>query len=285
MSAKTQFTLKKISKSYWVASFDHVPLNLIDPDTIRELDGLIKTIEADKDLVVVVFDSADPEYYMAHYDVGIDMKLTIDMPPGPTGMHPWPDVLTRLSKLPVVTIASIRGRATAAGSEFVLSCDMRFASREKAILSQVEVGMGAVPGGNPMGRLSRLMGRGRAMEVILAADDFSGDMLEKYNYVNRVLPDAELDSFVDKLARRIAGFEKAAVMEAKRFVDVGTLPPDSEFPAAMAAFFVSAQRPETGARVMALFEKGLQTRGDVEQRLGFYMGEYVKADTARRNVA
>jgi enoyl-CoA hydratase/carnithine racemase len=276
MPSKSQFRLKKITKSYWVASFDHPPLNLIDPDTIRELDQIVTELETDKDVVVIVFDSVDPDFFMAHYDIALDLNLTKNMPPAPSGMHPWPDVLARLSKVPAVTIASIRGRATGAGSEFVLACDMRFASREKAVLSQWEVGAGAVPGGNPMARLARLMGRGRAMEVIATADDYSGDILERYNYVNRVLPDTELNAFVDKMARRIAGFEKLAVSEAKGFLNADSLPPDSVFAPAMDAFFVSCQRPETGARGMALFKKGLQTRSDVELRLGEHLADYVK---------
>jgi enoyl-CoA hydratase/carnithine racemase len=116
-------------------------------------------------------------------------------------------MLARLSRAPVASIASIRGRATGVGSELALACDMRFASREKAILSQWEVGAGLVPGGGPMARLPRLIGRGRALEVLLSADDIDGDLAERYGYVNRSLPDAELDGFVDALARRIASFD------------------------------------------------------------------------------
>ena len=137
-------------------------------------------------------------------------------------------MLVRLSRAPVVSIASIRGRATGVGSELALACDMRFASREKAILSHFEVGAGIVPGGGPMARLPRLMGRGRALEVFLGADDIPGDLAERYGYVNRSLPDAELDEFVDALANRIASFDKQAISETKRFVDVASLPPDYE---------------------------------------------------------
>src|SRR5262249_52737531 len=132
------------------------------------------------------------------------------LPPGPTGLEAWPDILVRLTRAPVVSITLIRGRATGNGSEIALASDMRFASREKAILSQWEVGVGLVPGGGPMARLPRLMGRGRALEVLLGADDIRGDLAELYGYVNRSLPDAELDGFVDTLATRIASFDKRA---------------------------------------------------------------------------
>src|SRR4029453_14295223 len=137
-------------------------------------------------------------------------------------------MLVRLSRAPVVSIASVRGRATGMGSELALASDMRFASREKAILSQFEVGAGLVPGGGPMARLSRLMGRGRALEVMLSADDIPGDLAELYGYVNRSLPDADLDGFVDALATRIVSFDKQAIMDTKRLVNVASLPPDVE---------------------------------------------------------
>src|SRR5256884_7086182 len=153
-------------------------------------------------------------------------------------------MLVRLSRAPVVSIASIRGRATGVGSELALACDMRFASRDKAILSQWEVGAGLVPGGGPMARLPRLMGRGRALEVLLGADDIPGDLAELYGYVNRSLPDADLDAFVESLAARIASFDKRAISETKRFADVASLPPDFEIaPEWMCALPRSRGRP------------------------------------------
>jgi enoyl-CoA hydratase/carnithine racemase len=163
MSPAPQIQLTQHTPAYWRATFDHPPINLIDPDTIRELDALISRIETDASVRVVVFDSANPDFFIAHYDMFVDKAVTMSMPPGRTGMHPWLDVLARLSRVPAATIACIAGRARGAGSEFALACDMRFASRERAILGQFEVGIGAVPGGNPMARLSRLAGRGRAL--------------------------------------------------------------------------------------------------------------------------
>jgi enoyl-CoA hydratase/carnithine racemase len=274
MTPASQIQLTQHTPAYWRATFNHPPVNVIDPDTIRELDALISRIETDPSVRVVVFDSANPDFFIAHYDMFVDKAVTMSMAPGRSGMHPWLDVLTRLSRVPAATIASIAGRARGAGSEFALSCDMRFASRERAILGQFEVGIGAVPGGNPMARLSRLMGRGRSLEVLLGADDFDGELAERYGYVNRALPDHELASFVDTFARRIAGFEKAAISETKAFVDPASLPPDAEFPAALEAFFASVARPETRARALALAAKGLQTHSDTELRLGYHVAEY-----------
>ena len=269
-----QIELAIPAPGYWRATFSHPPINLIDPDTIVELGELVTRLEADHDVKVIVFDSADPDFFLAHYDVLVDKARTAAMPRGPTGMHPWLDVLARLSRVPVVTIASIRGRARGAGSEFALACDMRFASAEKAILGQFEVGVGAVPGANPMARLASLIGRGRALEVVLGADDFPGTLAERYGYVNRALPDAQLDAFVDRFARRLAGFEKYALMQTKTFVDQLSLPDDSVFPPALDEFYISTARPETRERLARLVERGLQTRSDVELGLGREVGEH-----------
>src|SRR6202044_1028828 len=172
-----------------------------------------------------------------------------------------PDMLARLSRAPVVSIASIRGRATGVGSELALASDMRFASREKAILSQWEVGAGLVAGGGPMAPLPRLIGRGRALEVLLGADDIRGDIAELYGYVNRALPDAELDGFVDALAERISSFDKQAIAETKRLANKAGLPPDSEIAPEWEAFMASLARPATQARIKMLMGRGFHKPG------------------------
>ena len=179
----------------------------------------------------------------------------------------------RLTRAPVVAIASIRGRATGNGSELALACDMSFASREKALLSQWEVGVGLVAGGGPMARLPRLMGRGRALEVLLGSDDIGGDLAQAYGYVNRSLPDAELDGFVDALANRIASFDKWAIANTKRLVNAASLPPDVEIAAGWDACMASIARPAAQDRIKALFEQGFHKPGDAEDRLGFYLGD------------
>jgi enoyl-CoA hydratase/carnithine racemase len=150
---------------------------------------------------------------------------------------------------------------------------MRFASREKAVLSQWEVGAGLVPGGGPMARLPRLMGRGRALEVLLSADDVGGDLAERYGYVNRALPDADLDGFVDALAMRIASFDKQAIAATKRLVDVASLPPDAEIAPEWDAFIASLGRPDSQRRIKILMDRGFHRAGDVESRLGFHVGQ------------
>ena len=264
----TQITISKLSSAQWTATFNNPPINLIDPDTIGELQDLVAALESDAEVKVVVFRSADPDFFLAHWDVLADKAKVAAMPPGPTGLHPWADVLVRLSRAPVASIAEIRGRARGAGSEFVLSCDMRFASRERGILGQFEVGMGAVPGGSPMARLAGLMGRGRGLEVILGADDFSADLAERYGYVNRALPDEEIEAFVDSFARRLASFEKHALVGAKTLMNEVTLPPDTVFQHALSAFFASTAHEGTRARRASLIQRGLQRRSDTELRLG-----------------
>jgi enoyl-CoA hydratase/carnithine racemase len=269
----TQITIRKSSSALWVATFNNPPINLIDPETIGELQDLVAALESDVEVKVVVFRSADPDFFLAHWDVLADKAKVAAMPPGPTGMHPWGDVLVRLSRAPVASIAEIRGRARGAGSEFVLSCDMRFASRERGILGQFEVGMGAIPGGNPMARLAGLMGRGRGLEVILGADDFPADLAERYSYINRAVPDAEIEEFVDSFALRLASFEKHALVGAKALMNEVTLPPDTVFQHALTAFFASAAHPATRARGASLIKRGLQRRSDTELRLGQAVAE------------
>jgi enoyl-CoA hydratase/carnithine racemase len=170
----THFRVDRRSPRYCHVTFDHPPINTITATTVAELSGLAGLIEQDLDLNVVVFDSANRDFYLAHYDLENDPGRTEALGVGPTGLSAWIDVLVRLARAPVVSIASIRGRARGAGSEFVLACDLRFASRENTLLGQWEVGVGVVPGGGPMARLSRLVGRGRALEILLVADDPDG---------------------------------------------------------------------------------------------------------------
>src|SRR5262245_36609849 len=263
--------LTRHSPAYWRVTFNHPPLNIFGPPTIPQLNEIITAIETDENLKVVVFDSAVDGFFLTHYDFLAKVEETTSLPPGPTGLQPLPDMLVLLSRHPVASIAAIRGRATGVGSELALACDMRFASREKAILSQFEVGAGIVPGGGPMARLPRLIGRGRALEVLLGADDIPGDLAERYGYVNRSLPDADLDGFVHELATRIASFDKRAISETKRFVDVASLPPDYEIAPEWDVCFASILRPAAQKRISALLEQGLHKPGDVENRLGHYV--------------
>ena len=268
-----QIHLTRRSPNYWRVTIDHPPLNIFGPETIPQLNEIITALETDEHVKVVVFDSAVEGFFLTHYDFLAKLEETTSLPPGPTGLQPLPDMLVRLSRAPVVSIASIRGRATGVGSELALACDMRFASREKAILSHFEVGAGMVPGGGPMARLPRLMGRGRALEVLLGADDIPGDLAERYGYVNRSLPDADLDAFVESLATRIASFDKRAISETKRFVDVASLPPDYEIAPEWDVCLASIMRPAAQERIKKLMEQGFHKPGDVEDRLGYHVGQ------------
>jgi enoyl-CoA hydratase/carnithine racemase len=267
-----QILLTKQSPAYWRVTFDHPPLNIFGPETIPQLNEIISALENDEQVKVVVLDSAVEGFFLTHYNFLAKLEDSTSLPPGPTGLQPLPDMLVRLSRASVVSIALIRGRASGVGSELALACDMRFASREKGILSQWEVGAGVVPGGGPMARLPRLMGRGRALEVLLGADDIPGDLAERYGYVNRSLPDADLDAFVDALATRIASFDKRAISETKRFADVASLPPDYEIAPEWDVCLASIMRPAAQERIRMLIERGFHKPGDVETRLGYHVG-------------
>jgi enoyl-CoA hydratase/carnithine racemase len=264
----THFRLDRRHPGYWRVTFDHPPINTITATTITELSELMDLIEGDAQLNVVVFDSACPDFFLAHYDIEKDPAKTAALPSGPTGLPGWIDVTVRLSRAPVVSIASIRGRARGAGSEFILACDLRFASRETAVLGQFEVGAGFIPGGGPMARLSRLVGRGRALEILLVADDFDGTRAEQYGYVNRAIADKELDAEVEAIALRLAAFDRDAIARTKSHVDRVTLPPDSEFSPALLDFRQAFGRPGPVARLTRLEELGLNVDSDLERHLG-----------------
>ncbi|HEV2174141.1 MAG TPA: enoyl-CoA hydratase/isomerase family protein [Nitrospira sp.] len=278
-----RFTLNSPSPSLWRVTFNHPPINLIDYVMIRELGELLAQVERNQEPAVLVFDSADPDYFLAHYDIAADPSLVNSLPPGPTGFHPWVDILVRLSKLPAVTISAIRGRARAAGSEFVLATDIRFASRERAVLGQPEVGFAAIPGGHPASRLPRLLGRGRALEILLGGEDFDGELAERYGYVNRAIPDDEFENFVDRFARRVSTFDRQALADIKHFVNNVSLPADEEFPPQMDAFWQAVARPAVQARVRKSLELGLQQRSDLELRLGESVGQFTDLSLASTN--
>jgi enoyl-CoA hydratase/carnithine racemase len=273
MSTAEQFQVTETSSTYWRVTFDNGPVNLLDPDTIDELDALIERMERDPDLTVVVFRSDKPGFFMAHWDFLADNARVAGMRPGPTGLHPYLDNFVRLSRLPVATISEIRGRTRGAGSEFVLATDIRFAS-EKAVLGQFEVGVGAVPGGGPMARLGRLVGRGRALEILLGGDDIPAAQAAQYGYVNRLIPDADIEGFTDAFCRRIAAFDKVAVSGIKKLVDAATLPSDDELAPGLEAYFATAGRPENLPFAQELLRNGLQQPDAIEIDLGTAIGRF-----------
>ena len=250
--------------AYWRVVFDYPPFNMMDDTIFEGLQDLLTRMDSSPSLRVVVFESANPEFYLAHFD--LTGKLgNVMTAVGASGLPILMDTFVRLTRSPVASIAKIRGCVRGASSEFVLACDMRFASRENTRLGQPEVGVGVHPGGGGAERLPHLVGRGRALEIILGADDFDGETAERYGYVNRTLPDAELDSFVDALARRIASFDRGAIAAAKNLVNQVSLPSADRLLDAFNSFGAALAWPETQQRVQALFERGLQKDADFEK--------------------
>ncbi len=255
-----QIRVARRSPAYWRVTVDNPPINVMGPEMVKQFQEVIAALEADEDVRVVVFDSAVDDYFLNHSDFTAKLEELTALPPGPTGLPPWPDFLVRLTRLPVASIALIRGRATGNGSEITLACDMSFASREKAIISQWEVGVGMVAGGGPMARLPRLIGRNRALEVLLSSEDIRADQAEAYGYINRALPDADLDEFVEALASRIAKFDKWAIAQTKRLVNT-SLPPDVELGAGWDACIASLGRPAAQEGIKELMARGLPQAG------------------------
>ena len=250
---------------YWRVLFDYPPFNIVDATIYEGLQDLLARMDASPNLRVVVFESANPEFYLAHFDLtGKTGNITTAV--GPSGLPILTDTFVRLTRSPVVSIAKIRGCVRGVSSEFVLACDMRFASRENTRLGQPEVGVGVHPGGGGTERLPHLVGRGRALEIILGANDFDGDTAERYGYVNRALPDAELDSFVGALARRIASFDRGAIAAAKNLVNQVSLPSADRLLDALNSFQTALTWTESQRRVKALLLHGLQSDADFEYR-------------------
>jgi enoyl-CoA hydratase/carnithine racemase len=222
-SSWRHFRIDRPSASRCRVTFEHPPINTVTATTIVELIELVGLIEQDPDLNVVVFDSANPDFYVADYDPERDSSQATPPGVGSIGMADWHDLLVRLSRAPVMSIAAIRGRARGAGSEFVLACDLRFASREKTVF-QFEIGIAPVPGGTAIAWLSRLIGRGRALEIALLADDVDGLRAEQYGYVNRAIADEQFDVDIDAIATRLARLDHDAIARAKSVIDQVTLP-------------------------------------------------------------
>jgi enoyl-CoA hydratase/carnithine racemase len=263
----THLRLTKESPTLWRVTFSNPPVNVIGPDMMRDLKDLLTELESNDTVNVVLFDSADPDFFLAHYDLAADPAVAEALP-SLTGYAAWVDITVRISKLSAVTISAVRGIARGAGSEFALATDIRFASREKAILGQMEVGFGAVPGGGAAGRLPALVGRGRTFEILLGGGDFDGDTAERYGYVNRAIPDAEFVAFVDDYAARVSRWDHRALGEIKGFVNKYTRLPDGEYPLHSDAFWGAVATPGFQSVTAALIDGGLQQRSALEYDLG-----------------
>src|SRR5882724_11651278 len=256
---------------YWRVVFDYPPFNIVDADVFQALQDLLVRMDTTESLRVVVFESAIPDFYLAHFD--LTGKLgNIMTAIGASGLPILIDTFVRLTKSPAVSIAKIRGCARGVSSEFVLACDMRFASRENTRLGQPEVGVGVHPGGGGTERLPHLVGRGRALEIVLGANDFDGDSAERYSYVNRALPDAELDDFIDAFARRIASFDRRPIAAAKNLINQVSLPSADRLLDALNSFQTALTWSEAQQRIQALLKRGLQSDGDFELRWPALLG-------------
>jgi enoyl-CoA hydratase/carnithine racemase len=254
------------------AQIDSPPMNLISPELVDDLVSLIEVLDRGDQYRVAVFSSADPDFFIPHVDITkiaeyrrAAARLTGEMSLGL--------LLRRLSETKAVTIAQVNGRVRGAGNEFILACDMRFASRERAIFGQFEAGFGLVPGGGGVQHLARLLGRGRALEVLLSADDYGADIAERYGLINRALPEAELSTFVAALAARIARFPMGGLMANKERVNAITLASAAEYRQDSELFGKGAGEPEVQGRIRALLTLGMQTRSNVELNFGEVLGK------------
>ncbi|GAA1964528.1 enoyl-CoA hydratase/isomerase family protein [Microbacterium deminutum] len=219
----SRFILNRPDPGLLYAEYDNPPVNLLDDDTVAELDELVSILEQDAHLRVVVIRSANPHFFMARYDVG---SAAAGDPLA--RLHRFADITDRLARAPVISIATIRGRARGGGNEVALACDLRYGSLENTILAQPEVPLGLIPAGGGIERLGRLIGRSRALEVIASGNDYDGPTAERYGWVNRALPDDELDRFVDQLAHRLARFDRVALATTKHQLNRHTLVPAHE---------------------------------------------------------
>jgi len=257
--------------AYWRIVFDYPPFNVVDAAMFQGLQDVLARMDVSPSLRVIVFESAIREFYLSHFDLtGKTGNITTAV--GPSGLPILTDTFVRLTRSPVASIAKIRGCVRGVSSEFVLACDMRFASRENTLLGQPEVGVGLHPGGGGTERLPHLVGRGRALEIVLGANDFDGATAERYGYVNRALPEAELDGFVDALARRIASFDRRAVAAAKTLVNQVSLPSADQLLNALNSFQVALTWTETQRRIQVLVRRGLQQDRDFERRWPAVLG-------------
>ncbi|MGO4649339.1 enoyl-CoA hydratase/isomerase family protein [Nocardia sp. 2YAB30] len=252
-------------------TFSNPPVNLLVPETFARLREIITEMSEDPEVRVAIFTSSTPDYFINHFDIAAAGDVA--EPPAEGEVPPAVDVLTRLTKAPFISIAAIRGRTRGGGNELALACDLRYASREQALFGQPEVASGLLPGGGGSERLPRLIGRDRALEAILGSDDYDADLAERYGWITRALPDAELDSFVESMAARLASFDKTVLGAAKAQINRATLPPDADLHAAYGEFLNSLTGPGFQERLPAvgklITEMGVE---EWQRNLGEYLG-------------
>ncbi|KAJ4296345.1 hypothetical protein N0V90_006390 [Kalmusia sp. IMI 367209] len=252
INSTAPIAITKVTSSYWRATFSNPPFNVQDTAFYKSFYAVIDEIANDGEVKVVVFDSSNPDFYIAHLDIinGVPDELRDGL---------WSN-LTTLANLPVLTVAAVRGIVRGGGAEFVTAFDVAFGSKEKAVFSQDEVALGTLPGGGGVGLLPRILGRKRALEIILGGDDFDAETAAQYGWINRAISDTEFETFVDKFACRVAGWDKYGIVNAKELIDKRTPWPTIEeqqedYATAMKAF----EDPNVQARIAKAAELGLQT--------------------------
>jgi enoyl-CoA hydratase/carnithine racemase len=263
------FIIKKITAAYWRASFNYPPFNLLGPEFFKGLSNIINELENDPNVKVIVFDSAVPDFFISHYDIQRGPSIPAE------DIAQWPSMMLKLATMPVITVAALRGRARGAGSEFALACDIRFGSKEKLVLSQVEVSLSLLPGGGAIEWMPWTVNRGRLLEIICGSDEFDAETAEKYGWVNRAIPDVDFESFVDTFARRVAGWDKDSLVEAKKLINRRCgLPSKEDLLESYQVIGKLWTKPETGNRLNNLVKAGLERDREVELQVGDVVAKF-----------
>ena len=264
-AATSRVILDKQVPGYWRVTLSHPPINTVDDLMYDEVLDLVQAMDAEPALKVVTFESANRDYFLAHYGIGESQSRF--------GKPRWREAAIQMANSNVLSVAVVRGRARGGGSEFALACDVRFASRERAIFGQPEVGFGLIPGGGALERLPLLVGRSRAIEIALGADDFDADTAERYGWINRAVPEAELDDFVQEFVRRVLAFDGLALATAKQRLNQVLLPDPDRLATTQAAFGEVLRSPTAAELMSQARDRGLGTPGEFELNLGRAVAE------------
>jgi enoyl-CoA hydratase/carnithine racemase len=270
MTEHSTIQLERSSPQVAKITFTNPPVNLIVAETVLRLAEIVTELQKEADIQVVVFDSGVPDFFFNHFDLAAAADFPV--PDREDAVPIWTDIVLKLTKAPYITVASIRGRTRGGGNELALAFDLRYASRERAIFGQPEVGGGLLPGGGGTERLPRFIGRDRALEVILSSDDYDASTAERWGWITRALPDAELDDFVDAIAARLASFDRTSLASAKTMVNRASLPPDADLVTAYGEFAHSMTLPGYLSRAAGAEALVPQLGLDFELRMGEYIG-------------
>jgi enoyl-CoA hydratase/carnithine racemase len=269
MTTPSTITFTRTSPQVARISFANPPANLIVGETVLRLIEIVDQLETDPDIQVVVFESSTPDFFFNHLDPAAAAEFPV---PTDGSLPAWTAMVIKLSKAPYITVASIRGRTRGGGNELALALDLRYASLEKSLFGQPEVGNGLLPGGGGTERLPRSIGRDRALEAILTSDDYPADIAERWGWVTRALPDAELDGFVDRIVERLASFDRVSLASAKTMINRATLPPDADLAKAFGEFAHSLTLPGFTSRIAGSAALAQKVGLDLQYRLGEYIG-------------